>query len=150
MRDVILAAAGAAAETDTMPARHAAAPVAAANDIAIQLGEARAVGVTEGARQGGLLERERVKSILMSESAKGRESLAQYFAFETDFPAEVALAALAKSPLAKGGLDDAMSREARPKLGAGGEHASAEPPRMISTEDIYARRRAAVAAVAKR
>lgn len=150
MRDVILAAAGAAAETDTVPAREAAAPVETGNDIATQLGEARSVGVTEGARQGGLLERERIKSILMSETAKGRESLAQYFAFETDFAAEVALAALAKSPATKGGLHDAMARETQPKLGAGGERATHEPPRVISTEEIYARRRAAASGASAR
>lgn len=150
MRDVILAAAGAAAEPDTMPAREPAQPVEASNDIAIQLGEARSVGVTEGARQGGLLERDRIKSILMSENAKGRESLAQYFAFETDFPVDVVLAALAKSPAIKGGLDDAMAREARPNLGAGGDRSSGEAPRVISTEEIYARRRAAASGASAR
>ena len=62
MRDVILAAAGAAAEPDTMPAREPAQPVESSNDIAIQLSEARSVGITEGARQGGLLERDRGSS----------------------------------------------------------------------------------------
>lgn len=149
MRDVILAAAGAAAENDTVPAREPAEPVEKGTDVAVQLSEARSAGATEGARRGGLAERGRIKTILTSEMAKGRESLAQYFAFETDFPAEVALAALAKSPATKGGLDDAMAREAQPKLGAGGERTSSEPPRVISTEDIYARRRAAMTTAAK-
>jgi hypothetical protein len=43
-----------------------------------------------------------------------------------------------------------MAREAQPKLGVGGERASGDPPRMISTEEVYARRRAAVAAVSQR
>jgi hypothetical protein len=96
-----------------------------------------------------LTERERIKGILTSEAAKGRENLAQYFAFDTEFPAEVALAALAKSPATKGSLDEAMAREAQPKLGSGGERTTNQPPRVISTEDVYARRRAAVAAASK-
>jgi hypothetical protein len=143
MRDVILAAAGEVAETAAMAARDQATPVETGNDIAIQLGEARSTGVMDGARQGSISERERIKSILMSESAKGRENLAQYFAFETDFPTDVVLSALAKSPAAKGGLDEVMLREAQPKLGAGDDRADM-PVRLISTEDIYARRRAAV------
>lgn len=149
MRDVILAAAGAVAEADTSPVREAAGPVETSNDVAHQLNEARSVGATEGARRGGLSERDRIKTILTSETAKGRESLAQYFAFETDFPSEVVLAALVKSPASKAGLDDAMAREAQPRLGTGGERSSSEPPRVISTEDIYARRRAAVATAPK-
>ena len=151
MRDVILAAAaaGAAAETDTVPVREEADSVQTGNDIATQVSEARSVGATEGARRGGLSERDRIKTILMSEAAKGRESLAQFFAFETDFPSEVVLAALVKSPASKAGLDEAMAREAQPKLGAGGERTTNQPPRVISTEDVYARRRAAVAAASK-
>jgi hypothetical protein len=132
-----------------MPVRDDAEQVEKGNDVAVQLSEARLAGVTEGVRRGGLAERDRIKAILTGETTKGRESLAQYFAFETDFPAEVALAALAKSPPTKSGLDDAMAREAQPKLGAGGERISHEPPRVISTEDIYARRRAAITAAAK-
>ncbi|MFN3347414.1 hypothetical protein [Pseudorhodoplanes sp.] len=148
MRDVILAAACAAAESDTVPAREPAEPLEKGNDVAVQLSEARSAGVTEGVRRGGLAERDRIKTILTGETAKGRESLAQYFAFETDFPAEVVLEALAKSPATKGGLDEAMAREAQPKLGAGGERPT-NPPRVISTEDVYARRRAATTAAAK-
>ena len=144
MRDVILAAVGEMAETTAMPARDQATPVEAANYFAIRLSEARSTGVMDGARQGSISERERIKSILMSENAKGRENLAQYFAFETDFPTDVVLSALAKSPAAKGGLDEVMLREAQPKLGAGDDRADM-PMRVISTEDIYARRRAAVA-----
>ena len=143
MRDVILAAAGEAVESAALSSVEPAPPAATSNDIAIQLSEARSVGVTEGARQGSILERERIKSILMSENAKGRENLAQYFAFETDFPTDVVLSALAKSPAAKGGLDEVMLREAQPKLGAGDDRADT-PVRVISTEEIYARRRAAV------
>lgn len=42
----------------------------------------------------------RIGAILGSEEAKGREDLAQHFAFSTDMPAEAAVAALAKAPKA--------------------------------------------------
>ena len=148
MREVILAAAGeAAAESNPVSVRQAVGEPGV--EVALQMKEARAAGLSEGIRQGSMQERERIKSILMGENAKGREALAQYFAFETDFAAEVALGALSKSPAAKGSLDQIMAGEIKPRLGAGGERASAEPPRMISTEDVYARRRAAVAAASR-
>ena len=87
---------------------------------------------------------------LACDQTKGREELAHYFAFDTDLTAETVLLALSKSPAAKTNLDSAMAREAQPKLGAGIDRASGEPPRMISTEEVYARRRAAVAAVSQR
>lgn len=87
---------------------------------------------------------------LTSDQANGREDLAHYFAFDTDLAADTVLSALSKSPAAKTRLDSAMAREAQPKLGAGGERSSGELPRMISTEEVYARRRAAVAAVSQR
>lgn len=40
----------------------------------------------------------RVKAILASDEAKGREELAEYFAHDTDMPAEAVVAALAKAP----------------------------------------------------
>jgi hypothetical protein len=148
MREVILAAAvEAAAETNPIPVRQG--PIDGGSDVALQLKEARSAGLTEGVRQGSAQERERIKSILMGENARGREALAQYFAFETDFAADVALGALAKSPAAKGSLDQAMAGEIKPRLGAGGERSLVEPPRVISTEDVYARRRAAVAAASR-
>ena len=148
MREVILAAAGeAAAESNPVSVRQAVSEPGA--EVALQMKEARAAGLSEGIRQGSMQERDRIKSILMGEGAKGREALSQYFAFETDFAADVALGALSKSPAAKGSLDQIMANEVKPRLGAGGERASAEPPRMISTEDVYARRRAAVAAASR-
>ncbi|MGJ5029071.1 hypothetical protein ACQR1I_19690 [Bradyrhizobium sp. HKCCYLS2038] len=148
MRDVILAAAGQAAAENTPISAHQAANEQG-SDVVSQIRDARSAGLTEGIRQGSMQERERIKSILMAESAKGREALAQYFAFETDFAAEIALGALTKSPAARGSLDQAMANEVKPRLGPGGERSSAERPRMISTEDIYARRRAAVAAASR-
>jgi hypothetical protein len=149
MRDVILAAAGEAADTTSMPARESghAEP---RDDMTAQLTQARSAGEAEGLRQGSASERDRIKSIITSDQARGREDLAYYFAFDTDLAAETVLLALSKSPAAKTNLDSAMAREAQPKLGAGGERASPEPPRMINTEEVYARRRAAVAAVFQR
>ena len=150
MRDVILAAAGAVADETAVPGLEAPEPTHASETAALREASARAAGEAEGLRQGSAGERARIKSIITSDQAKGREELAHYFAFDTELAADTVLSALSKSPAAKTNLDSAMAREARPKLGAGGERASAEPPRMISTEEVYARRRAAVAAVSQR
>lgn len=149
MRDVILAAAGAAADEAAVSALEAPR-LAAAGENAAREAAVRTAGEAEGIKHGSVGERARIKSIITSEQAKGREELAHYFAFDTDLAAETVLSALAKSPAAKSNLDSAMAREAQPKLGAGGERASNESPRMISTEEVYARRRAAVAAVSQR
>jgi hypothetical protein len=149
MRDVILAAAGAAADGTVVPAESAQA-ADTSETAALREAAARSAGETEGIKQGSASERARIKSIITNDQAKGREELAHYFAFDTDLAADTVLLALSKSPAAKTTLDNAMAREAQPKLGAGGERASDEPPRMISTEEVYARRRAAVAAVSQR
>jgi hypothetical protein len=86
--------------------------------------------------------RERIRTILASEHAKGREEQAQYFALETDIPADQVVAALAKAPKASGRLTDAMNNQKQPNLGHGSE--AEKQPAMISTTDIYARRRAEV------
>ena len=149
MREVILAVAGEAADTTSMPARESghAQP---RDDMTAQLTQARTAGEAEGVKQGSTSERARINAIITSDQAKGREELAGYFAFDTELAADTVLLALSKSPAAKTTLDSVMAREAQPKLGAGGERASDEPPRMISTEEVYARRRAAVAAVSQR
>ena len=81
-------------------------------------------------------ERARVKAITTCEAAKGREELANYFAYDTDMSAEQAQAALAKAPLqqaaaqekkdegkeqANGGksnFEQAMNKIAHPEVGA--------------------------------
>jgi hypothetical protein len=88
--------------------------------------EGESAGKAEGVKEGATAERKRIAAILDDDKAKGRESLARHFAFETDQSAEQALAALEKapaeasketlSPLAK-----AMSEQRRPDLGPGGE-----------------------------
>jgi hypothetical protein len=150
MRDVILAAAGEADDTTLTPAREMIGQGETREDISAHLAQARSAGETEGIKHGSISERDRIKAIITSDQAKGREELAHYFAFDTDLAAETVLSALSKSPAAKTNLDNAMAREAQPNLGTGGERGSAEPPRMISTDEVYARRRAAVAAVSQR
>jgi ATP-dependent Clp protease protease subunit len=54
--------------------------------------------VTMSADDAVKLHKDRCKTILGSEEAKGRSDLAHYLAFETDIPAEAAIQALAKSP----------------------------------------------------
>jgi hypothetical protein len=150
MRDVILAAAGEAADATVLPTRETIQHVEPRDDLTTQVMQARSAGEVEGIKQGTACERDRIKAIITSDQAKGREELAHYFAFDTDLAAETVLLALSKSPAAKTTLDSAMAREAQPKLGADGERGSTELPRMISTEEVYARRRAAVAAVSQR
>jgi hypothetical protein len=150
MQDVILAAAGAAADGTVMPDVESAQTVDAGETAALREAAARAAGEAEAVKKGIANERDRIKSIITSDQAEGREELAHYFAFDTDLAGDTVLLALAKSPAAKTTLDNAMVREAQPKLGVGGERGSGEPPRMISTEEVYARRRAAVAAVSQR
>lgn len=77
-------------------------------DLATARAEAHAAGVKEGAekghaegvREGAEAERARIASILDSDAAKGRESLARHFAFATDTGSDAALAALAAAPVA--------------------------------------------------
>lgn len=149
MRDVILAAAGEAADVTTLAPHETTGPVETSEDITTRVAQARTAGEVEGLKQGSASERTRIRSIITADAAKGREELAHYFAFDTELAAEFVLVALAKSPAAKSNLDSAMAREVQPKLGAGGERTSNEPPRVISTEDVYARRRAAMTAAAK-
>src|SRR6266536_1236970 len=94
-----LAAVHAAAMGSTSLAAVAAAtaPVARADHeaaIAKARDDGRAEGIAEGRKAGAAGERERVKAILGSEHAKGREALAQHLAFDTEMPAEAAIAAL--------------------------------------------------------
>src|SRR4051812_28360345 len=57
-------------------------------------------GETAGLAAGTAAERTRVKAIMSSEHAKGREGLAQHFAFDTAMTPEAAGAALAAAPKA--------------------------------------------------
>lgn len=70
-------------------------------------------------------ERERVAGIIGCEEAKGREALAQHFAFKTSMSVDDARAALAASPAAAPSKPDnafaaAMNSTENPNVGAGG------------------------------
>ncbi|MCV0427815.1 MAG: S49 family peptidase [Roseibium sp.] len=74
------------------------APDASASGInQEQLDSATATARSEGEKAGAESERGRIKAILDSDEAKGREDLARHFAFNTDQSPEAANAALAKS-----------------------------------------------------
>lgn len=68
----------------------------------------------------------RIKAILDTEEAQGREDQARYFAFETEMTAEQAVAALAKAPKAQPAqspagpnrFEAAMTRAGNPQVGA--------------------------------
>lgn len=84
MRDVILAGAGEAVDATIMPTRETNGPAEPREDMAAQLAHARSAGEAEGIKQGSTSERDRIKSIITSDQAKGREELAHYFAFDTE------------------------------------------------------------------
>ena len=64
----------------------------------------------------------RIKTILRAPEAKGRESLAQHIALETDLTAANAIAVLDAAPKeTAGGLAAAMDRITQPDLGPGAE-----------------------------
>lgn len=87
-----------------------------------------ATATAAGVKDGATAERTRIKAILGSEQAKGRDGLAQHFAFNTDMTPEQAQAALDQSPKAeasKGRLDGAVPQ---PKVDAVDSKAAADAP----------------------
>ena len=64
--------------------------------------------------------RDRIKAILNSEDAKGREALAQHFAFETDTTVDAALAALKVSPIASATKESRVQSYTERRLNAAG------------------------------
>lgn len=91
-----LAAVHAAATAEPAPANALGIPnvgagARAGGDLVAQLAEARAAGKAEGVQEGAAAERARVKAIIGSEHAAGREALAAHLAFGTAMaPAEAA------------------------------------------------------------
>ncbi|MCK7611973.1 S49 family peptidase [Roseibium sediminicola] len=82
-------------------------PDASASGITqAQLDTAVATARKEGAAEGASAERGRIKAILDSEEAEGREELARHFAFDTDQAPEAANAALSKSAKAAAPKDE--------------------------------------------
>lgn len=122
------------AEDETMSAITQEAHDAA---IATARAEAEASGRKAGMSAGEVSAKARIKAILGSEEAKGREDLAQHFAFDSDLPAEASVAALAKAPKAavpepaEAGLSADMRREGRVELGSDGGR---NPDNMTATE----------------
>lgn len=111
---------------DTKPTKLTAAQVVEQQPEAAAAirAEAHAAGVTEGATS----QRERVKAILTSDEAQGRGDLASHLAFDTDTPADAAVALLGKAPktaaTAATGfdkLDATMRAEGNAKVGADAE-----------------------------
>lgn len=62
--------------------------------------KASADAKVSGEASGAAAAKTRIKAIMGSEQAKGREALASHFAYDTDLPTEAAVAALDKAPKA--------------------------------------------------
>ncbi|MGU3665815.1 S49 family peptidase [Methylobacterium sp. A49B] len=99
--------------------------------------EGETAGRTAGESAGATAAKTRIKAILGSDESKGREDLAQHFAFDSDLPAEAAVAALTKAPKAaaaapeKPNLAADMAGERRVELGTEG---GADPSKMSAAE----------------
>jgi len=79
------------------------------------------------ASAGRMDERERIRAILGSEEAKGRESLARTIALETDMELEAARKLLAAAqPESKNSFAEAMARVKNPEVGADAENPESE------------------------
>lgn len=115
-----------------------------------QLAQERAAGAAEAEKtiapkaraEGAAAERERVKAITTHAEATERPALAAHLAYETDMPAEQAIAMLAKAgkeaPSKPGNLlDAAMRATGNPKVGADGDPARAPGKPQINTAAIY-------------
>lgn len=93
--------------------------------------EAAAALRAEGRADGVKSERDRVKAILSSPEAAGREELAQAMAFDGDLAPEAAIALMAKSPKAaapkRDPLSQAMKDEKNPQVGADADKGDQKP-----------------------
>jgi hypothetical protein len=92
----------------------------------------------------------RIKAIMASDEAKGRQELAEHFAYETDMTAEAAIAALAKAPTAAAAPERpseeespegyAARRTAAAGLAAPGHQPERKPKASLNRSEIYASR----------
>lgn len=85
------------------------------------LNEARASAEANGRKAGADEAKERIATILGSEHAAGRSDLARNLAFDTDLPAEKAVAALAAAPQERpkeSAFEQRMQAAGNPKVGA--------------------------------
>ncbi|MFC2252487.1 S49 family peptidase [Labrys portucalensis] len=103
-----------------------------------QLAAAQATSRSEGEKAGADAATTRISSILGSEAAKSRATLANHLAFKTDMSAEQALATLAASPEEKQGsrLD---GRVPDPKLN-GNTQGGTKTAKPIDIDAIYSQR----------
>ncbi len=76
--------------TDTSTAGNQTAATATADAAAAAVADAKTTGATEA--------KARIKSIMTSDEAKGRESLAEHFAYNTEMSTDDAIAAMKASP----------------------------------------------------
>lgn len=130
------------ASTQAAPAAAAApAPAPAAPQPTVDTAAATAAGAAAA--------KDRIGKILKLESAKGRDSLAQHLAFETELTVEQADAALKVAPVAAAAsspFKQAMQERGNPNLGTGAAGASkdgrepgASAPVKIDSRAIYER-----------
>lgn len=105
----------------------------------------RAITRQPAARDLQAAERKRVGSIMNSDEAKGREALANHFAFETSMSADEAKAALAKSPkqepvksaAAANRFEAAMSTAGNPNVGPDTSGSGGEADDGVAFADRY-------------
>jgi hypothetical protein len=101
------------------------APAINASDVRAALDEAREEGRQAGLEAGRVtmqLERARISGIMSCDEAKGRETLAEHFAFNTSLSLDDAKAALSKAPQANNNSNSVflsrMNSEPNPKIGS--------------------------------
>lgn len=120
-------------------------------DQAAAITAAREEGQTTGRTEGASSERERINAILTSDEAKGRDGLANHFAFKTNMSVDDAKAALAASPKAddenaETPFNKEMSKD-NPDVGGGeggdDEEASSNPVTLARAAGIRGVRPAA-------
>ncbi|MGU3539989.1 S49 family peptidase [Methylobacterium sp. A54F] len=102
----------------------------AAHDAAVETARADATKAGESTAK------TRIKAILGSEEAKGRQDLAEHLAFDSEMSADAAIAVLAKAPKAaapeqRQDLASEMGKEGRVDLGQDGGQ---DPSKMSATE----------------
>ena len=79
----------------------AASDAVSKTDHAAALASATTAATADGVKQGSNAAHSRIKAILGSEQAKGRDGLTSHLAFDTEMTVEQALAVLDKSPKAE-------------------------------------------------
>lgn len=130
----------------TPPVASTSAAPAAIAPVAQPAGAPAVVDTAAAAAAAAQGAKERIGKILKLESAKGREGLAQHFAFETDLAVEQVDAALKAAPAAAAASSPfkAAMLDSNPKLGTGASgkdniEQPAKTPAKIDSRAIYER-----------